>query len=347
MSQRQCLQARIASIIFARMTDDIHSKGGLARAKALTPEERSALASNAASARWGKPLAHFEGDLELGTTKISCAVVEIEGEVVRIISSSGFMRALGRPWKGTYERTGKPNFLEANNLNKFITRELHDVLELIEYRTPAGGTKRGYRAEIVPLVCEVYLSARDVPGALYTSQEKIAKACEIIMRSLAKLGIVALVDEATGYQEVRDRMALQKILEKYVTDEWAKWTRTFPDEFYKNLFRLKGMNYPLDGSKKPSFVGHWTNDIIYSRLAPGVLEELRKKNPRSEVTGNRARKHHQHLTRDYGHPALKEHLSNVIFLMKACASDGEFKDRLDSAAPQHGETPLFPLLTTR
>jgi P63C domain len=320
-----------------------HVKGGFARAEALSEEERSAIASNAAGARWGKPVAHFEGELDLGTAKLNCAVVEIDGEVVRLISSSGFMRALQRPWKGSYERIGRPNFLEAENLQPFIGAELKSLLDLIDYRTPQGGSKRGYRAEIVPLVCEVYLSARDVPDGLQLSQHKIAKACEIIMRSLAKLGIVALVDEATGYQEVRDRLALQKILEKYVTDEWARWTRTFPDDFYRNLFRLKGVNYPIDGSKKPMYVGHWTNDIVYSRLAPGVLEELRKKNPRDEFFGNRRRKHHQYLTRDYGHPALKEHLSNVTFLMKTCSTDGEFKKRLEAAAPKYGQTPLLPL----
>jgi hypothetical protein len=325
------------------MTDDsIQSKGGLARAEALSPEERKTIAENAAGARWGKPVANFEGELDLGKTKISCAVVEIDGDIVRLISSAGFMTALDRPWKGSYKRTERPNFLEANNLQPYISKDLEGVLELIEYRTPSGGLKKGYRAEIVPLVCEVYLSARDVPGALHPSQQKIAKACEIIMRSLAKLGIVALVDEATGYQEVRDRLALQKILEKYVTDEWAKWTRTFPDEFYKNLFRLKGIPFPFipNSKKKPSYVGHWTNDIVYSRLAPGVLDELRKKNPRND-SGNRSRKHHQYLTRDYGHPALRELLSNVIFLMKTCETDAEFKKKLDYAAPKYTETPML------
>jgi hypothetical protein len=165
-------------------------------------------------------------------------------------------------------------------------------------------------------------------GPLHPSQEKIAHACKIIMRSLAKLGIIALVDEATGYQELRDRLALQKMLEKYFTDEWAKWTRTFPDEFYKHLFRLKGLEYPVPGGRRPRFVGHWTNDIVYLRLAPGVLEELRKKNPRNEITGERLQKHHQYLTRDYRHPALKEHLSNVIFLMRTCATDEEFREKL-------------------
>jgi hypothetical protein len=327
------------------LTDDsIQSMGGKARNAALSDEKKSAIAKKAAETRWGKPLAEFVGDdLNLGTAKISCAVVEIDNEMVRLISSSGLMSAIGRPWKGSYKRTERPNFLEANNLAPFITKELEDVLELIEYRTPSGGIKQGYRAEIVPLVCEVYLRARETPGALHASQQKIAKACEIIMRSLAKLGIVALVDEATGYQEIRDRVALQRILDRYLTDEWAKWSRTFEPDFYRELFRLKGIEYHSDTTKKPSYVGHWTNDIIYSRLAPGVLDELRRKNPRNEATGNRSRKHHQHMTRDYGHPELKELLSNVTFLMKSCATYDEFKRRLNAARAKHGDTPELPL----
>jgi hypothetical protein len=166
----------------------------------------------------------------------------------------------------------------------------------------------------------------------------VAAQCEIITRVLAKVGIIALVDEVTGYQDIRDREALQKILEKYLTDEWAKWTKTFPDDYYRELFRLKSIAYPTgSGTRKPMYVGHWTNDIVYDRLAPGVLNALKEKNPRS-AAGGRARKHHQHLTRDYGHPALKEHLSNVIFLMRTCNSWNDFKERLDLASPKFGET---------
>lgn len=158
------------------------------------------------------------------------------------------------------------------------------------------------------------------------------------MRGLAHVGIAALVDEATGYQEIRDRKALQAILDRYLTDEWSKWTKTFPDQFYKHLFRLKGMTYPpMQGNQKPMYVGYWTNDIIYSRLAPRVLEELRRKNPKT-VAGNRSRKHHQYLTRDFGHPELKEHLSNVMFLMSACKSWNAFKKLLDQAKPKYGST---------
>lgn len=325
--------------------DEIQSKGGRARAKALTPDERSEIAKAAAEARWSLPVAHFEGEISVGDKSIPCAVVEDGKEVYRVITSAGFMRAIGRPWKGSYRDLQRPNFLEARNLQEFVGDDLEELLSVVEYRTASGSVKSGYRAEMIPKVCEVYLSARD-DGTLQTSQIRIAKECDIIIRGLAQVGIVALVDEATGYQEIRDRIALQEILNKYLTDEWAKWTKTFPDEFYKQLFRLKGMTYPpKDGRKRPQYVGHWTNDIVYSRLTPGVLKELKKKNPRT-ASGNRKRKHHQHLTREYGHPELTQHLSNVVFLMKSCASDKEFKERLDIAAPKYGETMSFPFETT-
>ena len=165
----------------------------------------------------------------------------------------------------------------------------------------------------------------------------IIEACDLVIRGLARVGIIALIDEATGYQEVRDRLALQKILDKYLTDEWAKWTKTFPDDYYKELFRLKGLPYPPTSSKRPGYIGHWTNDIVYTRLAPGVLRELKKINPRLP-SGNRKRKFFQYLTSDWGNPALREHLSHTIFLMKACTVWEDFKRRLDRAAPKYGDT---------
>jgi hypothetical protein len=47
----------------------------------------------------------------------------------------------------------------------------------------------------------------------------------------ARVGIIALVDEATGYQEVRDHEALQEILKRYISEELLVWVRTFPMEF--------------------------------------------------------------------------------------------------------------------
>ena len=168
------------------------------------------------------------------------------------------------------------------------------------------------RGTLLPDICNAVLEARE-RGKLLSQQLPLAKRCEILVRGLATVGIIALIDEATGYQEVRDREALKAILEKYITDEYAKWTKTFPDEFYRQLFRLKNMPYPPATKNKPSYIGHWTNNIVYSRIAPGVVAALKKKNPRLP-SGNRGHMHHQHMTPDYGSPELKRHLEKSNFL---------------------------------
>ncbi len=321
------------------------ARGGYARAEKLSAEERSEIAKKGAAARWGGdeiPRATHIGELEISGRKLACAVLE-DGR--RMLSQSTFLTAIGRSPKGkggqvAISADGLPPFLAAKGLTPYISSELREATVPVQYRSVSGRKMHGYSAEILPMVCEVYLAARD-DDATTDQQARVVQACDLLMRGLARVGIIALVDEATGYQEVRDRKALQAILDKYLTDEYAKWTKTFSDDFYKELFRLKGIMYPGTGAVKPSYVGHWTNNVVYARLAPGVKRELQKKNPR-QSSGHRRRKHHQHLTRDHGHPALKEHLSNVTFLMKACASWDEFAERLDRVSPKFGDTMPLP-----
>jgi hypothetical protein len=317
------------------LTDDsIQSMGGKARADALTASKRSQIARKASKSRWDAlQLTEFDGDIPLGTGSINCAVIEKGGEIIRVINSRTFLKALGRPWKGSYKRTGMPNFIDAPNLKQFIGSELESVLELIEYRTVTGGAKRGYRAIIVPLVCEVYLAAREAGAISHPAQLAVAKACEIIMRGLARVGIEALVDEATGYQYARERMALAKILEKFIARELQPWTKTFPLEFYQNIFRLK--NWPFDPQtmRGPRILAKYTDDIVYQRLAPGVLEQLRNKNPL--VEGRRKHKHFQWLTGDIGHPKLLAHLEGVKILMRESKTWDEFLDKLNKYYPAY------------
>jgi len=326
--------------------DDKKVKAAHARSQALSPEQRKQIARKAALARWdaGVPQVEFEGPFNIGNESLFGAVLP-NGK--RVITQGTFLRTLGRsrsPKAGTGVLStvdGTPFFLQAEILKPFISDELLQSTTPIFFRSKTGKRMVGYDAELLPKVAEVYLQMRD----FYLSQGKeiprqyrhIIQACDLIMRGLAHVGIVALVDEATGYQEVRDRLALQKILDKYLTDEWAKWTKTFPDEYYKELFRLNKLPYPPTTSRRPGYIGHWTNDIIYTRLAPGVLRELKKLNPRL-ASGSRKRKFFQYLTHDWGTPALREHLSNTIFLMKTCTSWEEFKKRLNKVAPKYGDT---------
>src|SRR5262249_8768248 len=167
-----------------------------------------------------------------------------------VLTSRALLDAFRRPWRGSYRRTQLPNFIDAKNLRRFITTDLLDVLKPIDYRG-SKGQRRGFRAEVLPLVCDVFLRAREdmareQPDSvkLRPAQLQIAKQAEILVRSLSKVGIVALVDEVTGYQEVRPRDALQQYLEIVIGKELASWAKTFPDEFYENIYKLKGWYWP-------------------------------------------------------------------------------------------------------
>ena len=86
-------------------------------------------------------------------------------------------------------------------------------------------------------------------------QEHIGASADILMRGLAHVGIIALVDEATGYQVVREREELHHILEAYINQELLPWSKTFPDGYYQELFRLRGWEYSPPSVKRPQMVG--------------------------------------------------------------------------------------------
>ncbi|MGF1482783.1 MAG: P63C domain-containing protein [Opitutales bacterium] len=316
--------------------DSMQSKGGKARAKKLSPEQRRAIAEKAAATRWGTPKATHEADIEIGDMKIPCAVLE---DGTRILSQSGFLRALGRserPAGGVFEETLR--IISANNLKPFISRDLAVSMNPIEYIPKAGGKALGFRADLLPQVCEVYLAARQaIP--LHHTQRRLAEAAELIMRGLARLGITALIDEATGYQYDRARNALANILEKFIAKELRAWTKTFPADFYEEIFRLNGWKFDPSSVARPGVIGTWTNDIVYKRLAPGVLDELRAKTPRTPA-GNRKHRYFQWLSGDVGHPKLLAHIEGLRMLMKVSESWEEFRERLDKFYPMIETTEL-------
>lgn len=322
------------------------SLGGKARAEGMTEMERAESARRAAEARWAKAgktpavqRATHAGTLKIGDIELACAVLE---DGTRVISERGLLAGMGITFGGQLARGADklPLFVASKNLRPFIDNDLTVLLQSpIEYRPLHGGkAAHGLRAELIPKVCGVWLSARDA-GALQERQLRVATKADILIRGLAEVGVVALVDEATGYQDARARDALAKILEAFVQKELRKWVKTFPPEFYKEMFRLRSL--PYTGTvKSPRYIGHLTNDIVYSRLAPGVLDELKRVTPRNE-SGKPKHKLHQHLTNDVGHPKLLQHLASVTTLMRASDKWDQFKRLLDRALPVHVPAPLF------
>lgn len=313
---------------------NLASRGGIARANSLDKESLRAIAQQAAAARWGDlHITTRTGSIQIGNVMLFCAVLD---DGTRLLSQSTVLEALGRNPEKSRRARGTSDvrapFLLANNLQPFIPQELRELESPIPYRIQGESARYwGYRAEMLPLVCEVYLAARR-EGVLTASQKPAAAAAEILMSGLARVGIVALVDEATGYEEVRARGELQAILERYVLAEFRPWIKTFPDAFFEQIYRLQGWEYKPGTSKRTPHVGKLVNKYIYDQLPTGVHDELRRVNPRTEK-GWRKHKHHQYLTADTGNVHLDRQISTVTTLMRIARDKQEFVELFERAFP--------------
>lgn len=315
--------------------------GGIARREALSPEERKESASLAAKARWSLPRAEFEGDLEIpGIVPLKVANLE-DGR--RVLTSRAFLEALGRPWKGTYKRTERPNFIDAKNLDPYITQEVLDNLDPIEFLNSRGQTVVGYKADLLPLVCDVYLRANEDGAIINKRQKEIADLSNLIIRGLAKVGIYALIDDATGYAQLRARNELQQVLKAYIAPELLPWTQRFPDAFYEQLHRVRGWPYRPGNNARNGYIGKLTRHLIYDPLPKGVIQELERKNP--YIPKMKGRKHHHHrlLTKDVGHPHLDKQITSVTTLLRISDDWDEFLRHFNKAfPPNHGLFALEP-----
>ena len=322
------------------------ARGGIARAERLSPKRRSEIAKKAAAARWSEELNEAvcgspDHPLRIGDVEIECYVLQ---DGTRVLTQASFLRALGRHPKANVRREGGeervPAILQGKSLKPFISAEVLEKSRPIAFRLATGGRASGYNAELLPAVCEIYLKAREA-DMLPSNQQHVAKQAEILVRGLARVGIIALVDEATGYQEHRAKNALVKILEAFIAKELQAWVQTFPDSFYSGLFRLRGLEYPADTVQRPQYFGHLTNDIVYKRLAPGILDELRTVTPR-DANGRRRHKYFQRLTTNVGYPKLREHLGSVVTLMKLSDDWEDFMTKLDQIHPRVGDQIRLP-----
>ena len=272
---------------------------------------------------------------------LSCAVLEDE---TRVLSERTVIKALGGKRGGSHWKRMKENpdgaylpiYVSASNLKPFINDELALALNEPLLFVPKGGkTAFGLKAEMLPEICDVWLKARDA-RILKGRQHQIAEKADMLMRAFAKVGIIALIDEATGYQYQRDRFALNNLLAIYLSEERLKWAKTFPDIFYRLIYKLKGWSYP-SGTQKSQIIGNITNQLIYDKLPPGVLPKLRELNPKDPKTGRRRAKFFQHLSADVGQPDLRDHLLQVIALLRAAPNWRVFDRLFKRAFPTHAE----------
>ncbi|MEN6671346.1 P63C domain-containing protein [Psychrobacter sp. B38] len=276
-----------------------------------------------------------DGKLDLSGFTIDCYVLE---DGTRVLSAREMQRALKMvDEESNYQVAGTrlQRYLDQKSLRPFIYNEKSE-----NYYDPIvcyQGDKKinGYEATVLVDICDAFMEAKN-NIELSSRQTIIATQCEILIRSFAKVGIIALIDEATGFKKAQDEY--QRLVGMYIADELRPWLPTFEEDYYQQLYRLIGWDWSLYTSgvwkNHPQYVGKITNEIVYNKLPRGVLDELNKLNPKNEK-GNRKHKHHQFLSENVGYRELLQHFGklSVIFSMYG---EGEYKlakAHIDSLLP--------------
>ena len=264
----------------------------------------------------------YEGTLNLGENKLPCYVLE---DGTRVLSGRKMQEIL-KVVDGNISGTKLPQFLSNSILKPFIfsNKDAAHFDPIICFK----GKQRinGYEATVLTDICEAILRARRSGVKMTERQQTVANQCEILLSSFAKIGIIALIDEATGYQNEREHFELQKILSAYISEEILKWQLTFTDDFYREGYRLWGLPFiPKYIKNKPSFIGKLTTKYIYDLLPDGVVDKIKEKTGKTDK-GNWKYKWHQSLTPEIGREHLKKQIIEVTTLMSISKSKSEFNE---------------------
>jgi|ERR1022692_3008751 hypothetical protein len=333
------------------------SLGGKARMAAMTPEERKSQASAAAKERWNKansqkagilvpgenasptpqessdvsenkdiPSARWPGVLTIGNVEIPVYVLS-DGK--RVISRTGATLVLiGKQGGGNLE-----SYVQVKALEGFIPAHLPERMIEFGMREVVNKSVKGIDAETFLEVCAGYVKAWQ-DGALASSEVQmgIAIRAAMFLAACSKVGLIALIDEATGYQYQRAEDELQIKLKMFLLDEMRKWERTFPVELWEQFGRLT--NWKGGVNQRPKYWGKLVMDLIYFYLDADVAQWLRDNAPKPRHGQN----YHQWLTEQYGLRKLIEHIWKVIGISSTCANITELKSHMEDL---YGKQPRF------
>ena len=324
------------------------AKGGLARASAMSPVERSESARRAAKARWEKasiveisdspdpddlvesadpalPTAHWRGLLNIVGLDVPCYVLDDGQKIIGRTSATELLT--GIKGGGALEK-----YLGVKSLMPFIDIERVSAA-MVPFKLPeVEGLDRavkGLPATTMIEVCQGFVAAleasmrSDGEGShppLTDRQKQMALRASMFLSACARVGLEALIDEATGYQYEREIDALQVKLRAFIADELRAWEKTFPDELWREFGRLTGWSGSLHS--RPKWWGKLVREMIYETLDPDVAKYLRENKPPSGVHW------HRQLTENIGIRALVSRCYEVIGMAKDCRDMRELRDKV-------------------
>lgn len=283
------------------------------------------------------------GILPIGGLQLECYVLE-DGR--RVFHKRGMAKALGLKSEGgnAFMKT-----LSRKGLGSEVDKNLWaEIDNPIIFKSLGSDPAHGYEAEILVEVCKAVVRASDA-GKLTRSQEPIANQAKAIINALAKVGIVALIDEATGYQSERSPNALRLLVDAYIEKEMREWEKEFPDDYYITLNKVYGSDPYVTralGSvviNKPQHFGNFTNRFVYGPLENGeVLKELQRLNPQIDAKGSRKQRFHQFLKKGYGLEKLRAQRQEVLTMLKLSDNIDEFKRLYEKRfGPLDGQFTMF------
>jgi P63C domain len=265
------------------------------------------------------PSAIASADMVVGDEEnapsIACYVLS-DGR--RIISRTSALSAIARAndltLGGDLKRYVKP-------AAAYLRVDLNE--ELVEFRLDNVSNKKvaGITAECFLEICRAFVRARDV-GKLTPRQQQMAVNAGAFLAACANVGLIALIDEATGYQYMRAEDALRVKLRAYLEEEMRPWEKTFPDELWVEFGRLTGWHGSVQ--QRPKYWGTLVNELVYSLLDPDVAEWLRSNAPPPRHGQN----YHQWLSSNYGLKRLVEHIWMLVGMASACGTMDELRYRM-------------------
>jgi hypothetical protein len=260
---------------------------------------------------------------------VSCYVLN-DGR--RMISRTSALAALAKSDErvvgGDLERYLRP-------VHGYLRVKLDD--ELVEFTLDNVANKKvfGVSAECFLEICRAFVRASRA-GELHTEvQRDIARNATAFLAACANVGLIALIDEATGYQYMRPDDALRTKLKVYLEEKMRPWEKTFPDDLWKEFGRLT--NWRGNVQNRPKYWGNLVNELIYQYLDPDVYEWLKTNAP----APRHGRNYHQWLTSQYGLRKLIEHIWMVIGMASACQNMTDLRYRM---ALRFGKQPVQYLM---
>jgi len=306
------------------------AKGGKARAKALSSEERSRIAREAVEARWrnaGKPRVlrathkgSFEQDFGID---VECYVLDDDARTA-VISQRGMGQALGFSKQGGGRL---PRFISGKSIAPYLGLELREKLNnpLIFQGPPAvSGSPsidkiHGFDVTLLIDVCKAIVAAEG-DGKLLANQKNIAKQAHVILNASAKAGIKGLVYALAGYDVTKEEVIAA--FKFYVREEARDYEKEFPDQLYEEWYRLYQL--PKPERNKPWKFMHLTVDQVYRPLAKsnGKILELTK--VQREKGNARWKRLHQFLS-EIGVKALRTQLGQLLGIARISKSKTEYE----------------------